>query len=604
MKTLLSIFLAISTFFSNLTGTLTSETYLDSVPAMSDSYTLPREPSAVWNSSGEPIAHADVDYADMEYVHYEKETFTVLTDALRDAAWEGDIDRMCFLSEALYCEYSYVDTLYVLSSLRHNADIYNGYWAKEYTYMSALISDVSEDLYNAVSYALSTSCGAELSDFLGEIATAYYSAGESHFDEDRDEAEDYDERILELEDEYYALSDTVDTLVYGGMTLEQFYAGGGELDYDTYMDMYYGFQQKLYEVFSPTYIELINLRNQQAQAAGYDSYTDYAYELIYYRAYTPEDAQAFCDAVKPLAREFYENIYYSDFAYDAADFFPSSGGEELMAALGQYLPQIDAALAEPWEYLSSHGLYDLQNASTGRFDGGYTVTLPSYNSAFIYNTQDGSSYDFITLTHEFGHFCNFYYNPLPNMILWVDDLDLSEIHSNGLQALFTAFYDVIYGEESCKAEYTCLDSLVQNVITGCLYDEFQRRVYDSAEPLTAEELNRVFTALCGEYGMYGIYDEPLSWDASWVYISHNFRSPLYYISYAVSGLAALQIWDLAQTDFAAAADVYMDILRHGAYAQTYFEVLADCGFTSFTAEGAAEAVCRPAFDRLEALAYD
>lgn len=605
MKTLLSIFLAISAFFSGLTEALQPKYYLDSVPALSESFVLSREPSAVWGSSGEPAAHADVDYDAMEYVHYDKETFTAMTDALRDAVWDGDIDRVCDLSEELYAEYAYADTLYTLSYLHHNADIYDSYWTREYTYMNTLVNDLSEELYRAFSYALSAPCGEVFSQFLGEIATAYYSSGDFPLDdEDEDDDDDYEERILALEDEYYALADTADTLVYGGMTLEQFYADGGELDYDTYMNMYYGFQQKLCEVFSPTYIELVELRNRQAREAGYENYIDYAYELIYYRAYTPDEAQAFCDAVKPLAREFYENIYCSDLAYEAGDFLPCDSGEELVAALGQYLPQIDAALAEPWEYLSSHGLYDLQNISAGRFNGGYTITLPSYNSAFIYDTLDGSSYDFITLTHEFGHFCNDYYNPLPNIILWVDDLELSEIHSNGLQALFTAFYDEIYGGDSYAAEYICLESLMHGIVTGCLYDEFQRQIYAGNQPLTSEELNRVFTALCEEYGMYAIYDEPLSWDASWVYVSHNFEMPFYYISYAASGFAALQIWDLAQADFAAAADVYMDVLRHGAYAQTYFEVLEECGLTPFTEEGAVETVCRPAYRRLEALAYD
>ena len=598
MKTLFSIFLAIVSFFSSLTGSPFWRDAPLGVPTLSESVEVAIEPSAVWNAVSGSTAHADADYDDMEYVHYEQETFTAMTDALREAAAGGDIDSVCDLADALYAEYVYIDTLYSLSYLHHCADIYDSYWAEEYAHMSLLASDIEEDMYHAFGEALASPCGAAFAAFLGEIAAAYFSAAEPPFD---DEDNDYDERILALEDEYYTLADTMGTLVYDGMTYEQFQTDSDWMDYDTYMDMYAGFQRKICEVFAPTYIELIELRNQQARDAGYENYIDYAYELVYYRAYTPEDAQVFCDAVKPLAREFYENIYYSDLAYEADGFLPCQSGDELIEILGQYLPYVDEQLTEPWEYLTSHGLYDLQSAAPGRLSSGYTINLPAYNSAFIYNTQDGSSYDFITVTHEFGHFCNFYYDPLPNIILWADDLELSEIHSNGLQALFTAFYDEIYGENSYAAEYMCLESLLYGVVTGCLYDEFQREIYAADEPLTAEYLNRVFTSLCEQYGMYAIYDEPLPWNASWAYISHNFELPFYYISYAASDFAALQIWDMAQTDFATAAQVYMDILHRGAYAETYFEVLGRCGLSAFTAEGAVEAVCRPACRRLEAL---
>ena len=139
--------------------------------------------------------------------------------------------------------------------------------------------------------------------------------------------------------------------------------------------------------------------------------------------------------------------------------------------------------------------------------------------------------------------------------------------------------------------------MLESIFDGCLYDEFQRRVLEAPADLTPEKLNAIHTELSVEYG---VYDEQ-EWDGTWVYISHNFAQPLYYISYAASAMAALQLWDLAQTDFPAAAETYMSVLRHGSYNMSYSQVLEECGLRLFTEEGAVEAVCRPVLDELYAL---
>ncbi len=78
-----------------------------------------------------------------------------------------------------------------------------------------------------------------------------------------------------------------------------------------------------------------------------------------------------------------------------------------------------------------------------------------------------------------------------------------------------------------------------------------------------------------------------------MYIPHTFEQPLYYVSYAVSALASLQIWGLQQADPQKALDTYLDILGHGAYDYQYMELLDLVGLRSFAEEGAALEICRP-----------
>ena len=46
------------------------------------------------------------------------------------------------------------------------------------------------------------------------------------------------------------------------------------------------------------FLELVTLRQEIARQEGYDSYADYAYEAVYARSYTPEDAQVLWQAAR------------------------------------------------------------------------------------------------------------------------------------------------------------------------------------------------------------------------------------------------------------------------------------------------------------------
>jgi oligoendopeptidase F len=284
------------------------------------------------------------------------------------------------------------------------------------------------------------------------------------------------------------------------------------------------------------------------------------------------------------------------FAYDEVQ--PSMDTQTLLDTLAQYVAEVDPSLAEPLEFMTEHGLYSF-GSGDGRVDGAYTVEINYYQSPYIYMYLDGSIYDFLTLSHEFGHYCNAYFCPETDL-LGSSSFDLMEIHSNGLQALMTQWYDQIFTQGADVAEFINLAQMMENIIDGCIQDEFQRRIYDSQEELTAETINRIYTEVFSEYISY----EPNQWNNTWLYIPHNFESPLYYISYAASAVAALQIWDLAQTDPQAAADTYMSVLTTDAGENSYTQVLTNNGLRLFSEDGAVSDICQPVLDRMFQLAQN
>lgn len=605
MNTIFAFLLSLSTLFGSFSAAAaTTDALADKTPAIAAAIEAADAALVEETNDTGSFAHSSPDgvsYADIRYEHYDPEPFYAAADRMQKLAKQGESDAVNALYDELYEEFLYIDSLSVLTMLRSDADIYDEYWSDEYVYMDDIWYACEEALFAAGEAVLNSQCADSFTEHIGQDTADAFREYEPMTEEQLDASD----REIELTEDYRALYDTIDDTVFSyegrNWTLDMLFGFPGEAlsqsDYDAYLTVYYGLQEELCRTFAPIYIELIGLWREDARAAGYDSYIDYAYEYLYGRDYTAEDAQRFCDAIKPVAREYYADLYYSDMAYEAGSVAPVFSADELLDLLGAYLPRVDESLLEPWTALTENSLYDMAPVTAGRYDGAYTTMMLYYHSPFLFASLSGDCYDLITMTHEFGHFSDYWFHPQTNIFTQTDNLDLSEIHSNALQALFTAFYGEIYSSGADVAEFINLSNLLESIIDGCLYDEFQRRLFAETEALTPERINAIHTELCAEYGLYDEQD----WDSTWVYIAHNFEQPLYYISYAASAMAALQIWDMAQTDYDAAVDVYLNVLGHGAHAEGYFAVLEESGLRPFREEGAVADVCRPVLDRLEAL---
>ncbi|MCC8358111.1 MAG: hypothetical protein LJU34_09870 [Oscillospiraceae bacterium] len=541
-------------------------------------------------------------YEEMEYLHYDPEDFYDTLEQMTALAETGDSDSVLALYNSAYTAYLTADAMGTLSYIQYCADVTDEYWSEESVYCDTLLAEMGDALCIAGQQVLESSCGETFAAHIGESAADMFASYEAMTDR---EAELY-ARESELINQYYELMNQEADITYSYLgetwTWDKLDSYRGESlyynDYEGYVEVYYGLMAAMNDLVGPVYVELMQLRAAQATLAGYDSYTDFVYELGYGRDYSAEDAQSLCDAVKPLAREFYDiyhGLYYSDLWYEYDSVTPVMDAEELLAVMEKYMGEIDDSLSEALNYMTTYGLYDI-GTGANRISGAYTTTITLYNSPFVFATLAGDCYDLGTMTHEFGHFADAYLNQDFNYLSDIGSYDLFEIHSNGLEVLFTEFYDEIFTSGADVAEFIELGNQLLCVIEGCIYDEFQREVYANPD-MTLDEINRLFCSICEEYGQY----EPQNVDYYWMYVSHNFESPLYYISYAASSLAALQIWQLAQEDFQSGVDTYLSVISRGAYGDGYLTVLQNCGLTSFTQEGAASDILEPVLAYMEQL---
>lgn len=484
--------------------------------------------------------HADVDYADMTWYIYDAAELLDKTAQLGETA---DGKEAADLYDWLMAEYAKVYTLDNLAYIDFYAHPGDETLSDACQQLDSVLNEVNDALCTALSDALDGPAGSALRSYIGEDkATALVG-----YDEQTDRQREITERVSEL------------TLQYNALIMEY-------LSYDEET-----------EKIGALYRELVDLHNEEAQIVGYKDYADYAYEASYGRDFTPDDAAALCEAVKPYARQYFGSLYYNEATY--ADFSADTDltERELVGLVTQYMPRVSDDAAKAAAYMEKHGLYFMDSADRVS-DLGFTTTLDQYNAPFIYLTLYGDQNDIQSMFHEFGHYYDAYVNPVPDLLLSVGSLDIFEIHSTGMEALSTGWYEDIYGEDADLARIRFLDSALYTVFSGCLFDEFQRVVY--ADPtLTPEQISQTFVTIARSYGLRSFGKE---FSHYWMQVNHNFESPFYYISYAVSMLASLQIYEMAENDWTAAAGFYNDLVSLGAFDYTYCELLDKVGLECFT----------------------
>ena len=482
--------------------------------------------------------HGDVDYADMAWYLYDMTEFDARADDLSAASDPAEAEA---LYRWLLDEYSRLNTLDELAWIRFYADgsEENSQACQD---TDEMLTRAGDTLHAAIASALNGSAGQAFSEGVGEDVAESLS--------DYEEMTDREIQLLDRETEL--------ELAYNDLIVREDLSGP-EMNFQA----------------GEIFLELVAIRNELADIYGYDSFADYAYEAYYGRDYTPADAEALCREIRPYARRYYQNCCYCDAFYVDLGSAGRKTPEELIELLREYAPRISAESAEAERYMEDHGLYLLAGDIA---DLGFTTTLSYYNAPFLYNSLTGSIYDIQSCFHEFGHYCDAYINIPDNLLTSVGSYDIFEIHSTGLEALSYGWYGEIFGDKAEEARIWCLDGLMYNVITGCMFDEFQQYVYSHPD-LTVEEVNNCWLRIMKDYGQ-----EP--WTQSnayqWMFVSHNFESPFYYISYAASALASVQIWSRSQVDRDATIELYNRLVGMGAYDYGYCELLGNLGLHVFT----------------------
>ena len=292
------------------------------------------------------------------------------------------------------------------------------------------------------------------------------------------------------------------------------------------------------------YNEMVKNCNRIAELYGYENYYEYASRVIYERDFGAEERSK----MRSYATTYLMDATYGALdtflaQYEALSFTDSNMILELMYTdycdldtdyVGEYIQQIPMEAADVMNgmvleerVVFADGSNALEGAFTTYIDGGpFCFFGPGYQNC-------------TTLVHELGH----YYGG--TMVeLWEQPMDISEVQSQGNEWLFVHYLSKTLSEElfECFLHLTITDNMTI-ILSALMIDQFEEMVYThpNAGELTLEEYEALMDEVVSQYGdpeeiNYVIGDLNTYWKMVVV------EQPVYYISYAVSAVAAMDIY--------------------------------------------------------------
>ena len=529
-------------------------------------------PAYAETEGGSP--HADVDYADMVYEGVDTTEADVLLQQLDAIAkkkdpTEEDRAQLEELYAKLRAEYEKAYTQQALGDVKHYIDVTDDELTEKTIRDALQEHDLKDRIYAGLRAAIESPAGNALDDT--------FTDAQKEFLLDYEPLTEKQKALIEkeesLEKEYDRLSEQEYTYTYLGKEwkLDDLYADDS-LSSDKIMEIYTGIAKAENAATAPIYLELIKVRKEIAQEEGYDSYIDYAYDVIYDRDFTGEDIATLRETIISEIAPVYQQVYMRYYLQSTnANLENPVTGEELVQEIAPYMEKLAPELSESYNYMLDHHLYYIDKTDT-MIGAGFTTDLAQYNAQFIYYKMDGSFYDYKTIVHEFGHY-NAGYHAEHNALFDGLLVDVAEIQSQGLEMLMEDALKEMVPEKAGIVEDLLMINMLDSVMAGFEYDEFEQEAY-SRDIQTVEELNKLAYEIDQKYTSYFYGDGDQTYD--WSRVNHFFSSPLYYIGYATSALAALDIWSVSENNYEDAVEKYIAISKVPLN-MPYQEATVNCG---------------------------
>lgn len=467
------------------------------------------------------------DFQDMQYTRPDMENFRqALEQHCAEAAEETNLETLERLILDFYAVYENYYTNYFLATIHYSKDLTDSYWEAENAFCSENSSEVDAGLDRFYRVLAKSPLRDKLEgeDYFGPDFFVNYE-GESVYDEN-----------------FHAM------LAREAALVNQYYAVSGQSIATAY------YSNEYFEVYGTQMAEifrdLVQVRQEMAAYAGYDSYPEFAYDFHHVRDYTVEQAEAYMLQIQSQLVPLYRQLNGSGF-WDME--LQSSSERQTFAYVQQMAQNMGGVMEEAFHTMSESHLYDI-SYGVNKFDSSFAVYLYAYHAPYVFVNPTMTEQDKLTFTHEFGHFCNHYASYGSGA-----GVDVSEIFSQGLEYL-----SLCYTEDTGNLEKLRMASCLTTYVEQAAYASFEQQVYGlKGDELTVENIQTLYQTVGSAFGF-----DSWSWDSrDYVCINHFFTSPMYIISYVVSNDAALQLYQMEKAETGAGLACYTENL---ATAEAYF----------------------------------
>ena len=485
-------------------------------------------------------------FADMTYTRPDMTAMkAALNECCAQAQSQTKVEKLLDQVWEFYGQYNRFYTQYHLATIHYFHDMTDIYWEQEYSYCMAQTA-TAEAALEELFYALAASPLKEELEKDPSFGEGFFDSyvGQTIWDETFSQLM---YREAELEDRYYELvTQAQDTPYYS----------------DAYFETYGAQMAQLF-------VELIQVRQEIANYAGYDDYPSFAYDFYYYRDYTPAQAEQYFSDVQRELVPLYRQLGTADENWGA--FCDQS---KTFAYVKSAAEAMGGTVRNAFYLMETAGLYDI-SYGPNKYNGSFSLFLPDYYVPFVFVNPSSTQLDKLTFAHEFGHFCNHYASHGSGA-----GVDVSEIFSQGLEYL-----SLCYTEDNGNLEKIRMATCLTTYVEQAAYASFERQVYGlTGDQLTVENIQALYESIGRAYGF-----DSWAWDSrDYVCTSHFFTSPMYVVSYVVSNDAALQLYQMEKMEQGTGLACYTENLTT---MQPYFlAFLEEAGLRSPFAPGRLEEV--------------
>lgn len=316
-------------------------------------------------------------------------------------------------------------------------------------------------------------------------------------------------------------------------------------------------EDRLNNLFS----ELISLRHQIAQNAGFESYTQYRFLELGRFDYNEQDCFDFHEAIRSLVVPV-KARFDADRAralglpklqpWDTKaeppgrePLKPFANEAELIERSIAAFGELDAYFGDCLYSMDKMGHFDLSSRK-GKAPGGYNYPLMESGAPFIFMNAAGSMEDLETMMHEGGHAVHsFLSKDLPLAAYKVLPSETAELASMSMELMSMSQYNKFFEDEASikRARYEQIQRAISVLPWIACIDAFQHWLYQHPDHSVVERKAK-WLALFDAYGSPEVDWSGLDKLAGmqWQAQLHLFEVPFYYIEYGFAQLGAIGIW--------------------------------------------------------------
>lgn len=458
-------------------------------------------------------------FSQMTYTRPDMEAFQALAEeSCRLGQTSEDVDQILEQTTQLYEAYDRFYTMLSLADIYYCKDLSNAEAQAEYEFctgQSGQVEQALEAYYQALAQGPAVE---ELEEYFGEGFFDGYT-GESQ----------WDAAFLDLWNQEQE-------------AVARYYEAMNQLADASYEDM----EKNL----GPILVELIGLRQELAAQVGYDDCEEFLWDWSYNRAYTPQDLDAYLQEIQQELVPLYRKMQTSGL-YDEV-YRQRYGESQCLAYLSSAAEAMGGGIQEAYEEMTTRELYDIAPGA-GKYEGSFEVYLASYDAPYVFLNPYQDISDFLSFSHEFGHFTNDYLAGGSYV-----STDVAELMSQGMEFMSLCYAKEPGEEELDMARRLRLADSLGVYVEQAAYYSFERQAYRlTGEDLTVENLNSIYRQVAQDFGF-----DSVGWqEAEWTGVTHFYTNPFYVISYVVSGDGAMQLYQLELEEAGAGLELFQELLK-------------------------------------------